>query len=113
MMDGVWQDIQEVFFSEQTLKWKYRYFYDTLHRVCIEKTEGLPAEYNDFFSRLQAVCRLTNYPLYAIDTFRWRARQVSCLGMEVDEHTFLVDMRVLVEALAHFTNTPIPVAFKG
>lgn len=113
MMDGVWQDIQEVFFSEQTLKWKYRYFYDTLHRVCIEKTEGLPAEYNDFFSRLQAVCRLTNYPLHAIDTFRWRARQVSCLGMEVDEHTFLVDMRVLVEALAHFTNTPIPVVFKG
>ncbi|MBO4214784.1 MAG: AAA family ATPase [Bacteroidaceae bacterium] len=113
MMDGVWQDIQEVFFSEQTLKWKYRYLYDTLHRVCIEKTEGLPAEYNDFFSRLQAVCRLTNYPLHAVDTFRWRARQVSCLGMEVDEHTFLIDMRVLVEALAHFTNTTIPAAFKG
>lgn len=113
MMDGVWQDIQEVFFSEQTLKWKYRYLYDTLHRVCIEKTKDLPAEYNDFFSRLQAVCRQTNYPLHAVDTFRWRARQVSCLGMEVDEHTFLIDMRVLVEALAHFTNTPIPVAFKG
>ena len=103
-MDRIWQDVQEVFFSEQTLKQKYRYCYDTLHRVCIEKTEGLPAEYNDFFSRLQAVCRLTNYPLHGVDSFRWRARQVSHLGMEVDEHTFLADMRVFVEALAHFTN---------
>lgn len=113
MMDGVWQDIQEVFFSEQTLKQKYRYFYDTLHRVCIEKTEGLPAEYNDFFSRLQAVCRLTNYPLHRVDSFRWRARQVSHLNMEVDEHTFLVDMRAFMEALAHFTDTHIPVALVG
>lgn len=113
MMDGVWQDIQEVFFSEQTLKWKYRYLYDALHRVCIEKTEGLPAEYNDFFSRLQAVCRLTNYPLHAVDTFRWRARQVSYMGMDVDEHTFLADMRVFVDALAHFTHTPIPDVLKG
>lgn len=113
MMDGVWQDIQEVFFSEQTLKQKYRYFYDTLHRVCIEKTAGLPAEYNDFFSRLQAVCRLTNYPLHRVDSFRWRARQVSHLKMEVDEHTFLVDMRAFVEALAYFTNTRIPVALVG
>lgn len=113
MMDGVWQDIQEIFFSEQTLKQKYRYFYDTLHRVCIEKTEGLPAEYNDFFSRLQAVCRLTNYPLHRVDSFRWRARQVSHLGLEVDEHTFLVDMRAFVEAVAHFTNTRIPVVLVG
>lgn len=113
MMDGVWQDIQEVFFSEQTLKQKYRYFYDTLHRVCIEKTECLPAEYNDFFSRLQAVCRLTNYPLHQVDSFRWRARQVSHLNMEVDEHTFLVDMRAFMEALAHFTDTHIPVVLVG
>ena len=113
MMDSVWQEVQEVFFSEQTRKQKYRYFYDTLHRVCIEKTEHLPAEYNDFFSRLQAVCRLTNYPLHGVDSFRWRARQVSHLGMEVDEHTFLVDVRIFVEALSHFTNTKIPVALIG
>lgn len=112
-MDRIWQDVQEVFFSEQTLKQKYRYCYDTLHRVCIEKTEGLPAEYNDFFSRLQAVCRQTNYPLHGVDSFRWRARQVSHLGMEVDEHTFLADMRVFVEALAHFTNSLVPDALKG
>jgi len=112
-MDGVWQDILEVFFSEQTLRQKYRYFYDTLHRVCIEKTEGLPAEYNDFYSRLQAVCRLTNYPLHRVDSFRWRARQVSHLGLEADEHTFLVDVRAFVEAMSHFTNTRIPVALVG
>lgn len=112
-MDAVWQDIIEVFRSEQTLWQKYRYFYDTLHRVCIEKTENLPAEYNDFFSRLQAVCRLTNYPLRRVDSFRWRARQVSHRGMEVDEHTFLVDVRIFVEALAHFTDTRIPDAFVG
>jgi hypothetical protein len=84
-MNAVWQDIVEVFCSEQSLRQKYRYFYDALHRVCIEKTEGLPAEYNDFFSRLQAVCRLTNYPLHKVDGFRWRARQVAHHGMEVDE----------------------------
>ncbi|MDE6721111.1 MAG: AAA family ATPase [Bacteroidaceae bacterium] len=112
-MDAVWQDIVEVFRSEQTLRQKYRYFYDTLHRVCIEKTENLPAEYNDFFSRLQAVCRLTNYPLRWVDSFRWRARQVSHRGMEVNEHTFLVDVRIFVEAFAHFTNTRIPDAFVG
>ena len=112
-MDVVWQDIQEVFFSEQTLKQKYRYFYDTLHRICIEKTEDLPAEYNDFYSRLQAVCRLTNYPLHRVDSFRWRARQVSHLGMEADEHTFLVDMRAFVEAVAHFTNTRVPAVLVG
>lgn len=112
-MDGVWQDILEIFFSEQTLKQKYRYCYDTLHRVCIEKTEGLPAEYYDFFSRLQAVCRLTNYPLHGVDSFRWRARQVSHHGMEVDRSTFLVDMRIFADALAHFTQTPVPDVLKG
>ncbi|MBQ4296510.1 MAG: PD-(D/E)XK nuclease family protein, partial [Prevotella sp.] len=113
MMDSVWQEVQEVFLSEQTQKQKYRYFYDTLHRVCIEKTKDLPAEYNDFFSRLQAVCRLTNYPLHGVDSFRWRARQVSHLGLEVDEHTFLVDVRIFVEALSHFTDTRVPAVFVG
>ena len=112
-MDYFWQDLVEVFASEQTRRQKYRYFYDTLHRVCIEKTQGLPAEYNDFFSRLQAVCRLTNYPLHRVDSFRWRARQVSHMGMEVDEHTFLVDVRACVDALAHFTGTPIPQQLVG
>lgn len=112
-MSDCWQDVLDVFFSEQTLQQKYRYFYDTLHRVCIEKTQDLPADYTDFFSRLQAVCRLKNYPLHQVDTFRWRARQVSHQGMEVDEHTFLVDTRVFVDALAHFTDTFIPDALKG
>ena len=112
-MNRVWQDIVDVFRSGQTLRQKYRYFYDTLHRVCIEKTERLPAEYNDFFSRLQAVCRLTNYPLHDVDGFRWRARQVLLEKIEVDEHTFLVDARIFVDALAHFTDTQVPAAFVG
>lgn len=113
MMDSVWQDVLEVFFSEQTLKQKYRFFYDTLHRVCIEKTKDLPAEYNDFFSRLQAVCRLTNYPLHSVDSFRWRARQVSHMSLEADEHTFLADTRIFADALRHFTQTRIPHALQG
>lgn len=112
-MEETWQDIVEVFFSEQSLERKYRYFYDALHRVCIEKTQGLPAEYNDFFSRLQAVCRLTNYPLYKVDTFRWRARQVALRTIECEEHTFFVDVRSFVDAMAHFTNTRVPVALVG
>ncbi|MCH5175590.1 MAG: ATP-dependent helicase [Prevotellaceae bacterium] len=109
----MWQDIVEVFFSEQTLERKYRYFYDVLHRVCIEKTQGLPADYNDFFSRLQAVCRLTNYPLHKVDTFRWRARQVALHNADCEEHAFLVDVRSFVDAMSHFTDTRVPVALVG
>lgn len=113
MEDGVWQDIAEVFDSQQTRRQKYRFFYDTLHRVCINLTEHLSTEYHDFFSRLQAVCRLTQYPLRPVDCFRWRARQVAHLGMEVDEHMFLADTRAFVDALAHFTQTIVPEALKG
>ena len=112
-MEEVWQDIVEVFFSEQTLERKYRYFYDALHRVCIEKTQGLPAEYNDFFSRLQAVCRQTNYPLHRVDAFRWRARQVALHNVDCEEHTFFVDVRSFVEAMAHFTDTRVPAVLVG
>lgn len=112
-MNSFWQDILEVFESAQTLRQKYRYFHDALYRVCIEKTKSLPADYNDFFSRLQAVCRLTNYPLHSVDSFRWRARQVFLHDMETDEHTFLMDMRIFVDAFAHFTSTPVPDLFRG
>ena len=109
----VWQGIVEVFFSEQSLRRKYHYFYDALHRVCIEKTRGLPSDYNDFFSRLQAVCRLTSYPLYRVDTFRWRARRIVCQELMPDNHTFLVDVRAFADAMAHFTGEPIPSQLKG
>lgn len=109
----VWQGIVEVFLSEQSLRRKYHFFYDALHRVCIEKTRGLPSDYNDFFSRLQAVCRLTSYPLYRVDTFRWRARRIECQDLMPDEHTFLVDVRAFADAMAHFTGEPIPCQLKG
>lgn len=112
-MEEVWQDIVEVFFSEQSMERKYRYFYDALHRVCIEKTQGLPAEYNDFFSRLQAVCRLTNYPLHRVDAFRWRARQVALHNVDCEEHSFFADVRAFVEAMAHFTDTRVPAVLVG
>lgn len=109
----VWQDILEIFLSELSLRQKYHYFYDALHRVCIEKTRDLPSDYNDFFSRLQAVCRLTSYPLYRVDTFRWRARRVECQDLMPDERTFLVDVRAFADAMAHFTGEPIPRQLKG
>lgn len=97
-----------MFFSSSNMSQKYRYFYDTLHRECIELTSKLPTQYGDFFSRLQAVCRLTNYPLHNVDAFRWRARQASHFGMQCDEHTYLLDVRAFADALAHFTDTRIP-----
>ena len=103
-----WHDIGEMIFSQKSIAQKYRYLYDSLHRVCIDITAKMPTEYSDFFSRLQAVCRVTNYPLYRIDTFRWRARRVSHDDMPVDEHTFMCDVRVFADAYAHFTNTKIP-----
>lgn len=102
-----------MFFSQATILQKYRCFYDALHRVCIEKTKGLPTDYADFFSRLQAVCRLTNYPLRSVDAFRWRARLVLHGVIECDEHAFLVDTRAFVDAMAHFTDTSVPAVFRG
>lgn len=107
MLDS-WEDIEEVFFSSSTLQRKYRYFYDALHRVCIDMTSSLPTQYGDFYSRLQAVCRLTNFPLHKVDSFRWRARQVSHHGMECDEQTYLIDVRHFADAIAHFTKTTVP-----
>lgn len=107
-MEVIWKDVEDMFFSASSIAQKYRYFYDTLHRVCIDATSSLPTQFGDFYSRLQAVCRLTNYSLYNVDSFRWRARQVSHNGMVCDEQTYLLDVRVFVDALAHFTNTKVP-----
>ncbi len=104
----MWSEIEEMFFSSSPIEKKYRYFYDALHRACIDLTATLPTQYGDFYSRLQAVCRLTNYPLHPVDAFRWRARQVSHFGMQCDEHTYLLDVRAFADALAHFTDTHIP-----
>lgn len=103
-----WNDIIEMYGSEQSLRVKYTFYYHLLHRVCTEYLRGLTTMYNDFFSRLQAVCRLTNYQLYEVDRFRWRARRV----MQGDEvplpETYEVDFCAFVEAYAHFTTSAIP-----
>lgn len=107
-MQFSWTEIVEVFFSSQPFARKYRYYSDTLHRVCIEMTKGLATQYNDFYSRLQAVCRLTNYPLRPVDGFRYTANQVLMHGLEVDKAQYLIDTRAFVDALAHFTDTRVP-----
>lgn len=107
-MTTIWEEIIDIYESQQSLKVKYKYLSDLLHRICVEMVSGLATEYNDFYSRLQAVCRLTNYPLHGIDQFRWRARQVSHNGMETDEQTFMRDLREYCEAVSHFTDTRIP-----
>lgn len=111
-MTNIWEEITDVYTSMQPINVKYKYLSDILHRLCVEQVKGLATEYNDFYSRLQAVCRLTNYPLHGIDQFRWRARQISHYGMETDEKTFLNDMAVLCDAIAHFTNSRIPTELK-
>jgi len=107
-MQFSWTEIIEMFFSSLPIERKYRYFSDTLHRVCIEKTKGLSTQYNDFYSRLQATCRLLNYPLAPVDGFRYNSNQILLHGMAVDEAQYLIDTRAFVEALAHFTDTRIP-----
>ena len=108
MNQELWNDIMEMYDSEQSLRVKYSYYYHTLHRVCTEHLRGLTTTYNDFFSRLQAVCRLTNYRLYEVDRFRWRARHVMQGDTEPQEDTYEMDVRAFVEAYAHFTKSTIP-----
>lgn len=104
----LWNDIVGVFFSDATIEYKYRYFYKLLNRLCVTIVEPLNTDYNDLFSRLQAVCRLTCYPLARIDGFRWRARRVSDGKESPDKATFLVDVKSFVDAIAHFTVTKVP-----
>ncbi|MCM1313156.1 MAG: DNA2/NAM7 family helicase [Bacteroides sp.] len=106
--DWMWKDIEKVFFSENTLQYKYTYYYRLLRRICIELVAPLATNYTDFFSRLQAVCRLTEYPLRNVDTFRWRARRVMDGKEDPREDAYLVDTKAFMEALARFTNTRIP-----
>lgn len=104
----MWQDIIDVHFSQQPLREKYAFHYGALHRLCTEKVSGLTADYNDFFSRLQAVCRLTDYPLHGIDRFRWRARHIIQDEMEADEATYQSDFVVFLKAYSHFAEKPLP-----
>lgn len=103
-----WNDIIEMYGSEQSLRVKYSFYYHLLHRVCTECLRGLTTTYNDFFSRLQAVCRLTNYRLYEVDRFRWRARRVMQGEEEPQSETYEADVCAFVEAYAHFTKSAIP-----
>ncbi len=107
--DRMWKDIENVFFSDNTLQYKYTYYYKLLGRVCIELVKPLAADYTDFFSRLQAVCRITEYPLHRVDTFRWRARRVMDEKEEANKEAFLMDVKAFMEALAKFTQTRLPV----
>ncbi len=109
-MDGLqtWIDIKDYCFSDRTLRERYSFVYSLLCRICIEKVKELTADYTDCFSRLQAVCRLTDYPLYGIDRVRWRARRVMLGLVDADEEVFRYDLKVFAEALAHFMGDVVP-----
>lgn len=111
-LPNIWTELSEVFFSPESLREKYTQLYGLLDRVCIEQTSGLPAHYNGLFTRLQALCRLKQHPLQAIDTMRWRARQVKLGAYEPDEVELLQDTKALCDALARFTNTKIPLKLR-
>ena len=112
-IDQLWCDIEEIQKSDLSISDKYSRYYHLLLRVCVILTSSLSAEYNDLFSRLRAVCRLTGYPLYDIDRFRWRAHRVM-LGDDVpDEQTFMADAKVFCEAIAHFTASHVPASLSA
>ena len=107
-MQTQWQEIYDVYVSDLSLREKYSYLYTTLHRICTEMVQGMAADYTDFFSRLQAVCRLTQYRLYGIDRFRWRARRVMTEVVEADKQEFEADFTEFIKAFAHFTDSELP-----
>ena len=94
VIDQQWADIVDVCASDHTMREKYGFLYSTLHRLCTELVQGLTADYSDFFSRLQAVCRMTKYPLYGVDRFRWRARRVVQGTEETDDENYAADLGV-------------------
>lgn len=104
----LWHDIRQVYHSQLTLGEKYALLYNMLHRVCAQLLADDTATYSDFFSRLQAVCRLTGYPLHGIDQFRWRARRIRDGEAEAVETEFAADFGEFVRAYARFTASEIP-----
>ena len=108
----MWTEIAEVFFSEQPLREKYALLYGLLDRVCTHLTSGLTAHYNGLFTRLQALCRLKECPLQAVDTMRWRARQVKLGAYDPQEVEFLQDVKALCEALSRFTDSKVPLKLR-
>ncbi|MDO4994799.1 MAG: AAA domain-containing protein [Bacteroidales bacterium] len=108
----MWTEVSEVFLSEQSLRQKYTLLYGLLDRVCIELTTGLNAHYNSLFTRLQVLCRMHEYPLTAVDTMRWRARQVKQGAYEPDEAEFLQDVKALSDALCRFTDSRLPLKLR-
>ena len=107
-----WNEITKVFFSAETLEWKYAQLYNILDRLCIQLVAPLHASYNGLFSRLQALCRIHQHPLHPVDVMLWRARQVKRHEQEPDEEAFRVDVKGMVEALACFTQTVVPSQLK-
>ncbi len=108
-MTDSWQDIADAYFSQEFgLREKYGYFYDVLHRCCTQLTSGQDLVYNDFFSQLEAVCRLTKYQLYDVDRFRWRARRVRQGDDPAIEENYYIDIASFLDAYSHFTGTQIP-----
>ena len=107
-LESFWDEIVEVFLSSETLEWKYAQLYNILDRMCIQLVAPLHAHYNGLFSRLQALCRIHQHPLHAVDVMRWRARQVKRREQEPREEAFRVDVKGMAEALACFTQSAIP-----
>jgi len=110
--EGPWTEVSDIFFSDLSLREKYTLLYGVLDRVCTELTSGLPTHYNGLFTRLQALCRLKQHPLQAIDTMRWRARQVKLESYEPAEVEFLQDTKALCDALSCFTETRVPLKLR-
>ena len=110
--EGPWTEVSDIFFSNLSLREKYTLLYGVLDRVCTELTSGLPTHYNGLFTRLQALCRLKQHPLQAIDTMRWRARQVKLESYEPAEVEFLQDTKALCDALSCFTETRVPLKLR-
>lgn len=103
-----WGELMEIALSDISLLQRYTYCYELLHRLCTEMVQGLTADYTDFFSRLQAVCRLTSYPLKEVDGFRWRARRVIRGEVVAHQEEYAADLMAACRAIAHFTNSQIP-----
>lgn len=103
-----WTEIEEVYDSAADIRTKYTLLYNIMHRLCADLARGGGALCTDFFSRLQVVCRLRDYPLQAVDSFRRRAWHV----MRGDEapvaDVFRNDVAIMCDAWAHFTDTDLP-----
>lgn len=105
-------EIEAYHFSQLSLKEKYARYYSLLDRACKQITKESGIDYSNLFSRLHAVCREKLYLPQNIERFRIHCKLLQRGEFVPDDEDYLIDLKALCEAVAHFFSCEIPITLQ-